>query len=212
MDQKLVSVYCGTNDLNYYENLRKKFPFVKLLNGTGYPSFSKLVNDCIRDCPTEIFIFISFRVDPELEHFEKIVNLLNQGYAYVGLYRFAMFGFKKDLIRTIGFFDERYIGGCYEDDDFIIRLAEKNLPFYETEEVPYRSGVSTWNHSQTLSFFNRKWTITNSIKRNLPEELSTSSLGPIVNENWYNKSWTISNSFIKCNGSVGRSNRIRPFL
>jgi len=63
------------------------------------------------------------------ENIQKTVKLIEEGYAFVGMYRFGFFGFKKELFRKIGPMDERYVGGCWEDDDFYIRLREANLSF-----------------------------------------------------------------------------------
>lgn len=116
-------------------------------DGTNAHSFSALVNTCVARCPTETVIMMSHRVRPTAQHIQKLLQLLDQGHAFVGLYRFGFFGFKKQLFRVVGGLDERYTGGGYEDDDFYLRLREANLSFYLTHEVPYMSGPSTWSES-----------------------------------------------------------------
>lgn len=116
-------------------------------DGTNAPSFSALVNTCVEKCLTETVIMMSHRVRPTAQHIQKLLQLLDQGHAFVGLYRFGFFGFRKQLFRAIGGLDERYTGGGYEDDDFYLRLREANLAFYLTHEVPYTSGPSTWSES-----------------------------------------------------------------
>jgi hypothetical protein len=113
-------------------------------DGTGYPSFSKLVNDCLTECPTEIFVFASDRVRPTSEDVYKMMNLIGQGYGLVAMYRFAFFGFCKELIRQVGYFDERYVGGGYEDADFWLRVWRRDIAIYESEEVEYKPGPSRW--------------------------------------------------------------------
>ena len=82
-------------------------------DGTGYPSFSKLVNSVVAECPTEIVIIMSDKVRPTQNHVHELIAKLNQGYGFVGTYSYAFFGFRKDLMRRIGMFDERYVGGGF---------------------------------------------------------------------------------------------------
>lgn len=126
-------------------------------DGTGYVSFSKLVNDCIVQAPTEIVIICSDKVRPTPDHIGKILALLHQGYAFVGLYYFACFAFPKQLIRQIGFFDERFIGGEFEDCDYMVRMREANVAYYLTKEVPYLWMKSSWDNTRSRPHFIRKW-------------------------------------------------------
>ena len=130
---------------------------VEYFDGTGYPSFSKLVNSCVAAAGTETVIIMSDKVMPRAADVQHLLKLLDQGYAFVALYRLAFFGFKKQLLREIGMFDERYLGGGYEDDDFYIRLKEANLASYITEEVEYAKSKSTWNYGQAQGHFHHKW-------------------------------------------------------
>ena len=150
----------------------------EILIGKDYPSFSKLVNDAILMSKKEIVIFCSHRVRPKPSDIKKMLNLLNQGYGLVGLFRFACFGFTKQLIRTIGFFDERYEGGGFEDDDFVIRMKEADIAYYEDESIKYFRGKSTWNYNKAQKFFIKKWRFDNDkIIRLLPEETYNYYLG-----------------------------------
>jgi len=170
---------------------------VSLFNGEGFDSFSKLVNSCVAAAPTEIVIVMSDKVRPTQYHVRKIVALVEQGYGLVGLYRFGLFGFKKQLMRQIGMFDERYVGGGYEDDDMYIRLKEANIAMYITEEVAYEKSVSSWNYARARPHFVDKWLDTDSplygdqsqhaskyVKRKLCEQVPTYNLGPSVAANF----------------------------
>lgn len=126
-------------------------------DGSGATCFSQLVNSCVESSLTEIVILASDKVYPKQDHVKKIVNLLNQGYGLVALYKFAFFGFKKELLRKIGMFDERYIGGGFEDNDFINRLILSNIAFYVTEEVEYTPSNSSWNYEKSGPHYMNKW-------------------------------------------------------
>lgn len=156
---KLYSTFVISNKPEKFSKIKESIlpESVSYFDGTGYSSFSKLVNDCVLQAPSEIVIIMSDKVTPIAENVQKLVSLLNEGYAFVGLYRLGFFGFKKELLRQIGMFDERYIGGGFEDDDFYIRLKEANLAMYITHEVEYTKTISSWNYSQSAVHFNNKW-------------------------------------------------------
>lgn len=160
---------------------------VALFNGEGYDSFSKLVNSCVANCPTEIVIMMSDKVRPKKEHVDKVITLLNEGYGFVALYRFAFFGFKKELFRRIGPFDQRFMGGGGEDDDFCIRLNEANIACYITEEVEYLPSSTTWGgYSFGIEMLAKKWNYTYKkqgwLKRQYPEEDWKYNFGPQIPE------------------------------
>ena len=152
---------------------------VNIFNGKNYPSFSKLINDVIVNNPTEIVIVASYKVRPTQYDVQKMISLINKGYGYVATYRFAFFGFKKEFIRRIGFFDERFIGGGYEDCDIMRRCIENNISIYESEEVIYYPKQSTWNISVSRTHFLKKWLEpkNNKITRLLDEEKYDYNIG-----------------------------------
>lgn len=156
---------------------------VKYFDGTGYPSFSKLVNSCVASAESETVILMSDKVLPNANDIQRLLALLDQGYAMAAFYRLAFFGFKKQLLRKIGMFDERYVGGGYEDDDFYIRLKEANLGVYITHEIPYNKSTSGWNYSLAQGHFVTKWGDIHQhgqVKRRLTEEQYPYNLGPAV--------------------------------
>ena len=160
-------------------------PFIK--NGTGYPSFAKLINECVHECPTEIIIICNDKARPEKEHIKKTLELINNGYGFVGLYCFGFFGFKKELYRKIGPLDERYIGGNYEDCDYMRRLNEGNIASYFSYEIPYLEHVvSSWSKHLSLLHYNNKWDNSKCEEgictRLLPEEAYDYDFGPSTND------------------------------
>jgi hypothetical protein len=141
-----------------------------LLDGTGYPSFSMLVNDSIDRASGDTVIICSDRCRPYHKDVRDLLSLLDEGYGIVGLYRFGFFGFRKYLISRIGYFDEQFIGGNYEDSDMLYRLKEANIAYYENEQVVYVSGISRWPAERVLQnqiYFNSKWETTGSTVKRL---------------------------------------------
>jgi nucleoside-diphosphate-sugar epimerase len=136
--------------------------------GNNIPSFSKLVNDAIMKCNKDIFIFCSHRVRPTKNDIQTLLNRIDEGHGLVTLYRLACFGFKKELIKRIGFFDERYLVGGWEDDDFNIRLREADISYYEDESITYIKGDSLWKHPEnkpkkSFEHYRKKWIIDNKL-------------------------------------------------
>ncbi len=156
MDYK---VYLISNKPHLYEEVTASLSpgTVEFFDGTNAGSFSRLVNMCVNSCPTEIIIMMSDKMRPVPDNIEKTLDLINQGYAFVGMYRFGFFGFKKELFRCIGMMDERYVGGGYEDDDIYIRLKEANLSLYLSHEVNYIAGSSSWIIEECRQHFTNKW-------------------------------------------------------
>lgn len=166
----------------------------KIFDGTDYPSFSKLINDCIVTCETENVIIISDKIEPTHENIDKMNDFIDQGFGITTLYRFAFFGFKKELIRQIGFFDQRFLGGGCEDRDMVRRLWEANIAYYESQEANYKWMKTTWKYGQANSpakkHFKEKWT--ENLKqgiliRKLPEEIYDYDIGPNIKVNF--KPW-----------------------
>lgn len=151
-------------------------------NGHGYPSFSKLINDCVIESPTEIIIICNDKARPQKEHIEKILNLLEQGYGFSGLYAWGFFGFKKELFRRIGFMDERFVGGNYEDCDYLRRMMEANIAMYNTFEIDYITMGSGWDITKTKTHYDKKWEHGDKyLKRLLPEEVYDYNIGKKTN-------------------------------
>ena len=188
-NEKLYSTYVISNKPDKFSNIKESISPEPILyfDGAGYTSFSALVNDCVAQAPYETVIIMSDKVLPTVENVKKLLLLLEQGYAFVGLYRLGFFGFKKELLRKIGMFDERFVGGGYEDDDFYIRLKEADLAVYITHEVAYTKSASSWDYSQSAIHFNNKWgdiRTTQIIQRNMAEDNYNYNLGKSIPVNF----------------------------
>lgn len=185
----MYSLYVISNKPHLFKPIVKSITpeRISYFDGSGFNSFSQVVNNCVARCYTETVIIMSDKVLPTQEHVHKTIELLESGYAFVGLYRFAFFGFKKELMRRIGMMDENHIGGGYEDDDFYIRLIEHNLAMYVTHDVPYTPKPSSWNPEAARQYHFTKWQYnpnTNILQRHLPDPVLNYDLGPSVPTNF----------------------------
>lgn len=142
----------------------------------AYPSYSELINHSVATSPSEYIILINDRCSPKADEAEKILNHLKEGYACSLLYNVGFMGFTKELVRQIGWWDQRFINGGWEDRDWVMRIAKANLALYESQEAEYsydwKSPLQT-NDRCALSrpHFDKKWAFTqNEIIQNLSEE------------------------------------------
>jgi len=102
-----------------------------------YQTYSQLINHSIATSPTEWVILINDRTSPTVEEVEKMISLLESGISCVLLYNVGFMGFSKELVRTIGWWDERFILGGWEDRDWVFRIKLHNLALYESLESTY---------------------------------------------------------------------------
>lgn len=113
-----------------WNNRIDRYPF-------AYDSYSKLINTTIETSETEVLITINDRAVPTVDEVKKIISHLESGFACSFMYGMGFMGFTKSLIRKIGWMDERFLNGGWEDVDFIYRLKLNNLALYESRESNY---------------------------------------------------------------------------
>ena len=102
-----------------------------------YESYSELINDSVATSNDEWIILINDRTYASVDEIEKMITLLENGYACVLLYNVGFMGFSKELIRTIGWWDQRFTYGGWEDRDWVWRIKKANLALYESQEGTY---------------------------------------------------------------------------
>jgi|LakMenE01Jun11ns_1017448.scaffolds.fasta_scaffold9717587_2 hypothetical protein len=187
-----VSIMIITHDVELGRPVQESIrPFMsEIFHAPNYPSFSKICNDTIIAAKSEIVIICSRKVRPIHSDITRMLGLLNEGYGLVALYSFAFFGFRKELIRRIGFFDERYVRGEYEDCDMMRRICEANIAIYEERSISYiKNDPTSWDNVRAKAHFAAKWEETwtesgfvnphaGTIRRKLPEEKYSYDLGP----------------------------------
>ena len=153
---------------------------VEVFDGSGFPSFARLANECAAACPTETVVLCSDKMAPKPADLRRMLALLDEGHGLVGLYRFAFFGFRKELFRRIGCFDERFVGGGYEDTDLVLRMREADISYHSEQSVPYTWMESSWDNTRSKLHDLAKWDRSEHperIRRLLPEEPSPRDWG-----------------------------------
>lgn len=167
-----VGIVIGAKSDELAEPVKKSLKGYKVnvYDGSKSRSFAQLLNEIIyitRD--VDILIFCSHKVRPTSDDINLIVEKVNEGYGLVMLYKMACFGFRPELIKRIGFFDERYEPAGYEDNDFYNRMVEADIAIYEKTCVEYIHSMSTWQQElvevegvefkqpKTFLFYKKKW-------------------------------------------------------
>jgi GT2 family glycosyltransferase len=194
------SIMCPSNRPNLVEEVRFSIKPYNLIHfdGSEFVSFSKLMNHTIINCPTEICIICNDKARPIALDIDRMLLLIGEGYGMVQLFCFGFFGFRKELFRRVGFFDERLICEEREDSDFVRRMKEKNIGYYEGYEVTYIGMPSSWTNRPKSDFYFKKWQESPEFdKRLLPDEQYNYDLGnsnPAIQFKEFKESFLMSSS------------------
>tara|TARA_A100001515_G_scaffold144733_1_gene149755 strand:- start:554 stop:1351 length:798 start_codon:yes stop_codon:yes gene_type:complete len=170
-----------------------------------YETYSEMINEAVCTSPTETVILISDKSIPTVKEVLFMLQMLDRGFAAVSLCSVRFMGVTKELFRKVGWWDQRFIGGGYEDDDFILRLRLANLAYFESlsseYDVSIQSPLQVDGHGCALSepHFRKKWIETASeIRKVIPEESYPkwdSMIGnsrPDISSRWLDWSHTIA--------------------
>jgi hypothetical protein len=125
-------------------------------DGTNYPSWAKLQNDCIEKCKADIFIYVSHKNLLSRADLTKMISMVNSGFGIVGLYDITTYAASMDFFRTVGLYDERYLQGGWEEIDLFWRCCEKNIGIYLNRESYYSGEPSTWVY-KGFEHYKKKW-------------------------------------------------------
>ena len=191
--------YCMSNRPELFKELEKSMhpEKVRYFDGNDYPSYAALLNKCVSECPTERIIILSDKARPTALDIQKMLLLLDSGYAFVGLSLIRMMGFDKELMRQIGMFDERFIGGGYDDFDFVLRVREANYAMYFTDEVEVIELPTTWNYARGGEHFKAKWNLVQDTNPYLGDPLQGYRLvKTLEEETYYNLGPSVPKKFL----------------
>jgi len=161
-DLKIIVVDDNGKDEDYIQHENVSFIHVE---STERRPLVKIWNHCIKNCPTDYVIIASWRQRPTIEHFNTIKEKLDEGYGLVTFDGLHFFGFHKHLMTVVGFFDEGFEGGQFEDTDFWNRLKTNDVGIFVgdvAEERNYNGETinSTWMDLGHINkgYYDTKWT------------------------------------------------------
>lgn len=169
-DLGIVCIDDFGKDEDYIKNDRLSFIHNTF---TDRQSLVKIWNQCIKECPTDNVIIASWRQRPTIDTFDVIRNRLNDGYGLVTFDGLHFFGINKYLTNVIGFFDEGFTRGQYEDTDWFNRLMTNNIAVYigniaEDRSINGQRINSMWTDGseENKLYYQSKW-IENQIENKL---------------------------------------------
>lgn len=169
--------------INILKDLERNYDIDWNLRSERYPhaykSYSLMMNHAIATSKYEWMIFVNDRALITLKEAMRMIQHMREGYAASFMYNVGYMMLSKQLIRTIGWWDERFIGGGWEDRDFVFRLKQHNLALYESQDSNYNYGEaksplqdinSKCRYSQPHWDAKYDMQYSNLIIKNLPEE------------------------------------------
>lgn len=129
-------------------------------------TFSQMINETIDDTESEFMIFINPKTIICTKDIEFIIDKLCSGYCFASLFGLAFFGMTKELVRKIGMLDERFLGGEYEDNDYLIRMKLFGKMVYwgqDWNKYGYYKSKCDPNRGSSMTMFWRKWRFKNNV-------------------------------------------------
>lgn len=131
-------------------------------------SLTQLWNQCILLAPTDWVLICgddAVFLDGWLEF---LMARIDEGYLQIGMAHFGGFALHKSLILDIGWHDERFRGGGFEDVDWQIRIAEaglkhkfdqaNNFRYLRHDRLKYKhDGIGHWSGENCEPWFKEKW-------------------------------------------------------
>lgn len=134
----------------------------RIYNDIDYASYSSLINECINETEDEFMIFVNPKSVPNNTDIDFIIKSLFLGYGVVCTVAFGLFGATKELFRKIGLFDEIFVGGEHEDNDFALRLKLNDIAAfycYDMDRYAQNQEVTPYKRTRGLSqsIFYEKW-------------------------------------------------------
>ena len=180
-----------------------------------YPSYSQMLNHSIATSPTEYIFFINDRALPKPEEVENMLGHLQNGYAWTATHGIGFSAHSKELVRKIGWLDERFVNGGWEDRDWVWRFKVADLCIYEAHEGTYdqtwKSPLNVPGGHQSLPHWEKKYThdpYNNTIIKHIPEEkyhhwdLFLGPSRPDISSTW--KTWKNSTLDVSAEGIENR--------
>jgi hypothetical protein len=157
-DLNIIVIDEHGNDDDYIKSDRVSFIHNSF---TSRPPLVKIWNQCIKECPTEYVILASWRQRPTPDHFKIIDEKLKEGYGCVFFDDLHFFSFSKHLTTIIGFFDEGFTMGQFEDTDWYNRLKTSDIGVF-CGDISEETGIlSTWLGDLGVAnrrYYDSKWT------------------------------------------------------
>lgn len=179
-DREIVTVLNGhpnqTLQLKYLDEASKflsRFENIRYIAHTDHQSLSRCWNQIVILANTEDILILNddtnvselFRSELEPHVGENLLTTINQSWSH--------FILRKEIVRQVGWFDERYLGVGYEDGDYAYRMTMSGIKLSDLHCDGVRNFVAKnlnpgWQNISNTSngnkyaeinreFFDKKW-------------------------------------------------------
>ena len=191
-----------------------------------YNTYSQVINEAICETSSEFIIFINPKSQIQVDNIDEIITKLCSGYGIVTLIGFGFWGATKELFREVGLLDERFIGGGWEDVDFLLRVRIKDIAMYIGHRYEkYIGGYGCDGKSNSLfstnrglgrGVFNNKWLrkeinghIFLVLNKNFANEKKVNMNVLLKNKKYIKRSWLSFSDSVEEETSISR---YTPFI
>ena len=130
---------------------------VVVIDGAHATSFSNLCNSVLRIDPNSISVIVGDKCFPSLGELNQMIGMIRGGLGLVGIYRFGCFGVHPSFLHSVGYFDENFEGGGFEDVDMLLRSFEADVAIRLYEATRYFPLPSSWNPNKAEKYYKDKW-------------------------------------------------------
>ena len=164
-----------------------------------YGGFSPMINEAIDESECEFMIFMNPKSIPCAEDLNLIIEKLASGYCFASIFGVAFCGFSKQLVREIGMFDERFVAGEFEDNDFLLRMRLLGKAVWwgqDWNKYNYHTSVCPPARGSAQTSFWKKWRHRENSMRKLEWQEKRickrhSEGHPEISQEWmeWNKGW-----------------------
>lgn len=124
--------------------------YIVIIGNDGFPTDSNWLRNLqeVLDIRKDVMIVAPVWDKPDFSMYKNLVTLEGEKFAFMKMVPAVCWMLRREDYIRIGEFDERFIPGCYEDDDYCKRVTDLGGKIYVNKNVKIRHLLS-----QTISKF-----------------------------------------------------------
>jgi GT2 family glycosyltransferase len=122
--------------------------YIVIIGNDGFPTTSDWLHNLqeVLDIRKDVMIVAPQWDNPDFSVYHKLVELEGEHFAFMKMVPAVCWMLRREDVLKIGEFDEQFLIGCYEDDDYCKRVKAIGGRIYVNKEVKLRHLLS-----QTIS-------------------------------------------------------------
>lgn len=100
-----------------------KGDFVVVIGNDGFPTNKNWLDELIKTQQvTGASIVVPTPTKPNVSAYDRLLVGSVEGFPEYKMFPAICYLLPRSTIESVGYFDERFLGGCYEDDDYCLRV------------------------------------------------------------------------------------------